>query len=210
LVWAERTIVEPYQKLCEKLGYRDFVIEVDHFGTYNGIDFSSEYVKVLLIEGGAFTTNIAILDGGVVKYLSNIGEGIMDMVKRFSTRLDISPEEGMVLVRSEGFGGGYGDEYLRICDEIKTRIRRFLPSERKEELAATSRRRRRQRSRDGVSHILLAGGLAHIPGSDRYIGEKFSIETDMVELQNYEGKPLPSDEKYLYTTALGLALQGLD
>ena len=46
LVWAEKDILAPYDLLIDKMRFKDYIIQVDHFGTYNGIDLSAEYGKL--------------------------------------------------------------------------------------------------------------------------------------------------------------------
>ena len=51
--------------------------------------------------------------------------------------------------------------------------------------------------------------MAHIPGIDDFFTEKLGFQAEFPTLQELGGKSIPDDSKFAYTTAIGLALQGL-
>jgi type IV pilus assembly protein PilM len=200
-VWAERNVVTPYDQLFAKLKFSQSLMNVDLIATINGLDVSGDFGAMMTVDGGALTTNLTIFDGGSLKYLKTIPSGIEHILQNSESTTGLNllaleeqlKETGFVANSTETF-----QQELKIgLDELIQRIAT--------ELKIFSRKNKGIK----VDRIFLTGGISLIRGVDKLIAETFDFDVHTPTMQMTQGKTLPEETAQLYTTALGLALHGV-
>lgn len=201
LCWAENRVLQPYMQLFQQLKFGQEVIDIDILATINAVDLSSEYKTTLLIEGGATTTNVMVVENGNLKFLKAVAMGVETIARDAAQTGGKSIADMEKLLRQDGVRiDAPTDEakaikagFDRFTDQLVAEIKSFLVS----------------RKSLKIEKLLVTGGLACVPGFARYLEEVMKKPVEYASLAATGGQPLPDAEKHLYTTALGLALRGL-
>lgn len=201
LCWADNRVLEPYMQLFRQLKFGQEVIDIDILATMNALDLASEYKTSLLIEGGATTTNIMIVEGGVLKFLKAVSMGVETILRDAGAGSgvpagDLERDLRAYGVRAEppdDAGRAIKGAFDRYCDQIIAEIKPFLVAKKTIK----------------IEKILLTGGLACVMGFGKYLEGIMKKPVDYAAHVQTGGAALPEAERHVYTTALGLAIRGI-
>jgi len=185
---------------------------------------------VLLIDLGATRTSFTIFSGRSLRFTSSISVSSQGFTKAISNTLKISLAEAENLKLKWGIEGAFGigeeKETLKVQNQQKKVFEALIPSltDLTEEIKKyidyyQSHTKEDNLSRDKreISKIILCGGGARLSGLPEFLSSQLKIP---VELGNPWVNILPAPlkeipvlsfkESLAYTTALGLALRGLE
>ena len=184
---------------------------------------------VLLIDLGATRTSFIIFSGCSLRFTSSISVSSQGFTKAISNALKVSLTEAENLKLKWGIEGAFGieeEKKLEVQNQRKQVFEALIPS--LTDLAEQIRKyidyyqshtKENNLSRDKreISKIILCGGGARLLGLPEFLSSQLKIP---VELGNpwvnilpaplKEIPSLPFKESLAYTTALGLALRGLE
>lgn len=162
LVAIHNDILAEYQKIAEatKLEMRFFEIEI--FSTLRSL-IGNENKPILVIDMGAMSTKIYIIEQGVVRNSHTINVGSQDVTKAIAQELQVSFSEAEVIKRESGLektdDGTHIQEIAKeVLDRMFSQINRVLFNF-------------VQKHGKAVSEGFLVGGGAALKGIDAYATE---------------------------------------
>lgn len=218
IVAAPRDIVESRVNACQAAGLEVEIVDVGAFAAYRSLveaDQLQNYTDttIALVDIGATTTNMSIVECGVFTMTRTINQGgqtLTDALKQYFKLSSEDAEAGKAqLDVSELLDEKTPKENppLRVIqphlDELVREIRRSLnyyQSQQKEGSQANA-----------VKQILLCGGGAALTGMPEYIGHKLGIPTTAVKLYSNPRITGPEPERpaaeYDLAVAAGLAMR---
>lgn len=201
LCWADNRVLEPYMQLFRQLKFGQEVIDIDILATMNALDLASEYKTSLLIEGGATTTNVMVVENGILKFLKVISMGSETILRDAAagSGLQLSEMErelkggGVRLDPPDDAGKAVKAAFDRFSDQIIAEIKACLVA----------------RKNIKIEKILLTGGLSCVAGFAKYLEAVMKKPVDYAAHVQTGGAAIPDAERHIYTTALGLAIRGI-
>lgn len=211
-----KTLVDPYLSVIKKAGLRPLVFEVESIATARALikkDCWSE--PLMIIDLGAKRTSIIIFAGGTVWFTTSLPisnnllvDDITQKLKitrvkakslKFKIGLDSSKEKGKVFSALEPRLFELVAEVKKYLDYYQTNL---LP---------------KQTQDIPIGEILLCGGGANLSGLTGFLSSQLKIKVSLgnpwVNILDPASRHLPDlsfSESLAYTTALGLALRGLN
>lgn len=218
IVAAPRDIVESRVLSCQAAGLDVEIVDIGAFAAYRSLveaDQLQNYTDttIALVDIGATTTNMSIVECGVftmTRTISQGGQTLTDALKQYFKLSNEDAESGKAqLDISELVNDKTPKENppLRVIqphlDELVREIRRSLnyyQSQQKEGSQANA-----------ISQILLCGGSAALTGMPEYIGHKLGIPTTAVKLYSNPRITGPEPDRpsaqYDLAVAAGLAMR---
>ncbi len=163
-----------------------------------------ELGAVLLIDLGAYSTKMTIIDGGVVRAAHSLDKGAQEMTLVLSQSLGLNFERAEILKRENGIL--HKPETEGIASILETQVD-FIASEGERFLLDWKRKGGRP-----ISKVVLGGGGALLKGITETMIKKFGVEVEIVNPFSKVVYPAflePSLKEVgaIFTTALGLALK---
>ncbi len=203
VVAIHRDTITKYQEIVTKSGIEAGFFEIEIFSTMRSV-LDQSLSPVMIMDMGAASTKIYIVERGVIKSSHTITRGSQDITLNISKSLGISHERAEVMKREVGAAGedkGLRDVVTLTLDYIFAEANRTLLSFEK-------------RYNKAVSKVLLVGGGADLKGLIELAKNNFKTD---VELGNPFSKlATPAFlEKVLketgpeFAVAIGLALRKL-
>lgn len=204
LVAARKELVNEYQSLIQEAGLKPAIIDVDAFAVENMfcMNYDAPRDLVGLVNVGASTVNINVLQNGVTAFTRDVGMGGRQFTEEIQRNLNISYEEAEMLK----VGGGDDDADAVIPEEIET-----ILSHVSENLATEI-----HRSLDfhlsatpgvALSRIYLSGGAAKTPGLARAIAEKTGAPIEIMDpFRRIEIDERAFNPRYLHDVSLQAAV----
>jgi len=218
IVAAPKDIVESRVKACEAAGLDVEAVDVEAFAAYRSLVEADQLqnwgeTTIALVDIGATTTNMGVIEKGVFAMTRTIphgGQTMTDALKSYFKLSDEDAESGKAqldlreLLSSEK--GAKENPPLRVVqphvDELVREVRRSLnyyQSQQTEGAQANS-----------VSVLMLCGGCASMQGLAEYIGHKLSLDTRAISLYDnprFAGPTSGNDRGYDLAVASGLAMR---
>ena len=204
LVAARKELVNEYQSLIQEAGLKPAIIDVDAFAVENMfcMNYDAPRDLVGLVNVGASTVNINVLQNGVTAFTRDVGMGGRQFTEEIQRNLNISYEEAEMLK----VGGGDDDADAVIPEEIET-----ILSHVSENLATEI-----HRSLDfhlsatpgvALARIYLSGGAAKTPGLARAIAEKTGAPIEIMDpFRRIEIDERAFNPRYLHDVSLQAAV----
>ncbi|MBI2042461.1 MAG: type IV pilus assembly protein PilM [Candidatus Nealsonbacteria bacterium] len=202
--------VDPYVTVLKRSGLKPLVLEMESQAISRALIAGGATTKsVLLIDMGASNTRLSIFAGHSLRFTSSIAFACRKLTETIAEALKISFQQAEKLKIQEGLDG---QEILKpILTELAATIEKHLEYYQgyaaHEHLPSTGKE---------IEKIILSGGGANLKGLSEFLSARLKLP---VELGNpwinimpspiKEVPELPYSESLRYTTALGLALQGL-
>ncbi|MGE5392741.1 MAG: type IV pilus assembly protein PilM [Candidatus Saccharibacteria bacterium] len=199
-------------------GYTPVALELESQATARALIKPGNTAGAVLLAdiSGAMTSFVIVADGNILEYTSSIPIGGGSFTESIARSLGVSQSEAEKMKREKGLLSETKKGNIRqallpildnIVDEIKSVVRFY------EEHAAPGQ---------GIDRVLLCGGGSKLSGIADYISARLNLGADkpigrvqlgdagMNLFGDAAGKQ-PAKEDFLsYTTAIGLALRGLD
>jgi type IV pilus assembly protein PilM len=209
-----KKIVNSYLNCLKKAGLFPQVFEIESLAIARAlVKKSTSPVPLLLIDLGATRTSFIIFSGYSLKFTSSIPVSSQSITDAIAKNLNISQKDAEKLKIKEGLDSKRIFEaaipvLTDLSEQIKKHLDYYTSHAFHEHLGSNQK---------GVSKIILSGGGANLKGLTGFLSDRFKIP---VEIGNpwvnilpeplKEIPELPYSESLKYTTALGLALRGIE
>ncbi|OGZ56739.1 MAG: hypothetical protein A3H64_01680 [Candidatus Ryanbacteria bacterium RIFCSPLOWO2_02_FULL_45_11c] len=205
LVAVPKDILEKYKRIVTDASLHVAAFEIEVFSSMRSV-LGRERAGVLLIDFGATSTKIALLDRGIVRANHGIEKGLQDITIVLSESLGIGFERAEILKREVGMSSRA--EHQEIMKVINPQID-FLLVEIERFVVGYTRKHK-----GTVSKIVITGGGAVMRGLSDHMVKKFGVE---VLVGNPFGRleypaffqPVLKETGPSFSVAVGLALRGL-
>ncbi len=218
IVAAPRDIVESRVRACEAAGLEVDIVDIEPFATYRSLveadsitDWSQE--TFALIDIGASTTNVSVINKGVFAMTRSIPQGgqtLTEALKNYFKLSDENAESGKAqldFAELVGETAPVENPPLRVLqphvDDLIREIRRSMNYYQSQQTEAGAP--------SPVTRIVLNGGGARLLGIDKYIASKMGIEVSSLGVLDnprfaYSGNDEPGNGLDL-SVASGLAMR---
>mgnify|MGYP002633840805 CR=1 FL=1 len=204
LVAARKELVNEYQSIIAEAGLKPAIIDVDAFAVENmfAMNYDSPKDLVGLVNVGASTVNINVLQDGVTAFTRDVGMGGRQFTEEIQRNLNISYEEAEMLKvggDSEDADAVIPEEIETIlghvADNLATEIHRSLDFHLSATPGAT------------LARIYLSGGAARTPGLARAIQEKTGTPIEIMDpFRRIEIDERAFNPRYLHDVSLTAAV----
>lgn len=232
-----KRIVDPYVEVLKRAGFIPKVLEIEPFAITRAIVKNGISKRpLLLIDLGATKTSFIIFSGFAIRFTSSIPVSGQIFTTSIAKELNVSFQEAEKLKIRYGLGGpkqvklflkkSDGIEFKRVItrgqrifdalvpplidliEQIKTYLNYYLTHVSHEHLPPNHK---------GIQKILLSGGGANLKRLIEFLEEKFKVPIHLANpWVNILPPPLKNppelsfEDSLRYTTAIGLALRGLE
>jgi len=205
LVAVPKEVVEKYKRILTAAGLTPIAFEIETFGAIRSV-VSHERFGVLVVDFGAVTTKMTILDRGIIRASHSFEKGFQDMTVALSQSLGVDFERAEAMKRETGLSSkpeqqGIFKVISPLMDYILIEVERFS--------ANYSRRYNLP-----ISKIYILGGGSVMQGLVDYMSKRFGVEILVanpfakVEYPPFF-QPVLKEIGPTFAVAVGLALRGL-
>ena len=205
LVVIYKEIIEKYKNISTKLGLNIKLFEVEIFSGWRSLSFRPT-TPVAVIDLGALTTKMSIVEAGVLKSSHTTNRGSQAMTDSVSKSLGISFERAEEMKHQIGLS--LEPEHKQLVNVLETSLD-FIFSEAKQFIQSYGRKHG-----NPVGQVVLSGGGALLGGITGVAVKNIGVEVILADpfvktdyppfLQNVLKEIGPS-----FSTSVGLALKGL-
>ncbi|MCR4284022.1 MAG: type IV pilus assembly protein PilM [Parcubacteria group bacterium] len=206
LVAIHKDTVDQYKRMIAKLGIELESFEIEIFSAVHS-SLGREISPILVVDFGASTTKIAIVDHGIVRMVHTINKGSQDLTLAISHSLNIEFDRAEDMKKEIGLSSK--PEHKEFVDVMKP-ILQYIFSEANRAILDYQKKYKRV-----VSRIVLSGGGALLDGLTDEVVNNFGIETSNANpfaktefpafLESALTKTGPS-----FGVSVGLALRGFE
>jgi len=204
LVSALNKEINRYQKYALETGFRIDTLELETFSLIRSL-IGDEQGAFLIIDIGSCTTNLILVDDGIVKMSRNLNTGGKDITHTIQSSLNITNERAISLKKS-------GKNFFT----AKEMTFPFLSLQTiAEEASRMLEGYKTKYHEKGITKVILSGGTAHFPGITDYYSELLHLPVergDPWKRIQYDPKLEPFIQEFgtSFSVAIGLALTGID
>lgn len=163
LVAAPKSEVQYYDSLFEGSDVKIDLLELESFSLARSIIGNTEG-RFLLVDIGAKTTNIVLIEDGTVYVSRSVDIGGADMTNAIMQSMDITRDRAVAL--KEG-----GDNFFTGATKVSFPSLNFVANEIKRVLSS-------QKS-DAIESLVLSGGGANLVGLPEYLGQITGLKVTM-------------------------------
>jgi type IV pilus assembly protein PilM len=205
-------IASQYVGVLEEAGYIPLSVEIEGQATARALLSSTSEAPTLIIDMGRNDASISISTGGVVTFTANLETGGDYFSRAIARHLDISFQEAEKLKREHGFS--QSKEGMGVYEALIPAMNDFSAAVEKHIMYWQMHPTIERVEHKPIERILLVGGSANIRGVVEYLEAVLELPVDVGNVwQNVplgDGiPPLHAKESLEYTTAIGLALRGI-
>jgi len=167
LVAVPQEVIHKYTDISVLSGLQLKALEVETFSLVRTL-IRDDKSSICLVDFGARSTNIAIIDEGTVRMCRNIETSGSEMTKVLAGSLNLDFKRAEELKRERGIKKGGGEEeisriILPLVDIIFSEIEKVISLY-------------FQKSGKKIMKFIISGGMATLPGLVEYFVEKFGRE----------------------------------
>lgn len=174
LAAIKKDVIESRLQVLKSAGLYPVVVDLDVFAIENCFELNGEFdprTVTALVNIGASSTNINIVEGGVTAFTRDISIGSDAFNRAIQKELNVGPEVAEQLklgIEVEGITQNQVAPIVinALADITKEIFKSF-------EFFSTARNRE-------VDNIVLSGGAAIMPGLDRQVSEKLEKKTEIL------------------------------
>jgi type IV pilus assembly protein PilM len=205
LVAVTKDLLEKYRSIIKNANLNVAAFEIELFSSIRSV-IGRERSGVLIVDFGAISTKMAILDQGIIRANHGIERGMQNITTALSESLGIGFERAEILKREIGLSSrAEHQEVMKVMtpllDFMLIEIERFVVGH-------------TRRHKGVVSKIFLVGGGALLPGLSDYMVKKFGVEViigNPFSRLEYPAffQPVLKEIGPSFSVAVGLALRGL-
>lgn len=211
--------VDPYVSAIKKAGLIPLILEIESLAIARAVVKNGvSPFPILLIDLGATRTSFIIFAGFSLRFTSSIPVSSIKFTEAIAKNLNIGLEEAEKLKVEYGLAEREQKEGKEVfealipaltdlMEQLKTHLRYYQTHSLHEHLA----------NGRGVEKIILCGGGANLKGLDSFISRELKLPVEIgnpwINILGERPKEvprLPYQESMGYTTALGLALRGVE
>ncbi|OGZ33993.1 MAG: hypothetical protein A2Y98_00825 [Candidatus Portnoybacteria bacterium RBG_19FT_COMBO_36_7] len=210
-----KTLVDPYFNVIKKAGLSPLAFEIESVATARALikeEVSAE--SVIIIDLGGKKTTLAVFGDDTILFTTGLPISSTELIYDIAKNLKVDKEKARDMKFKIGLDESKEDEkiyrameprILGLVEEIKKYIDYFQAS------------RIGYSGKQSISKILLCGGGANLKGLPAFLSSRLKIGVSVgnpwVNIFDSTSAELPEitfDDSLSYTTALGLALRGLE
>lgn len=205
LVAAPKALIERYMKILDMADLEPVVAETEIIASSRSLIRSVPTLKNVMIASiGAQTTDIAILQAGILSVTRSISAGGDALSRGVAQSLDFNP------VQAEEYKKTYGLDKTMLEGKLVEAVKPIMDSvstEMKRAIAYFESKRKTEK----VEALILSGGSAKLPGMVSYFAENLGIETLLanpwvgLRMEQRFGVLVP--EGPLFHVAVGLSMR---
>jgi len=174
LIAVTKEIINDYQKIIQLAGLNLSALESETFSlsrTLVGNDKSA----IILIDGGARSVSVSIVDNGYIRMISNLEMGGLKLTKTISQQMNISLEEAEKLKKSLSSSQSAGQQSAQLKEVVHSVLDAVIFEIRKLIESYQTKYDRK------VEKCILVGGGLHVPGFVEYFINKLGLEVSLGE-----------------------------
>jgi type IV pilus assembly protein PilM len=189
LVGAKKELLQERLEIIEGAGLKLLIIDVDAFALENAYEISRNKQgaeTVMLLNLGATTSNINILENGASKIVRDIfiaGNSLTEAIQKnlqvdYSEAENLKKEHGLTLTREEE-----ELESIAAKDETKIQVSTILMAVIRELVGEVRRSidyyQAQTGGEKGLDRIILSGGTSRLKNLDRFFSDELGLRIDM-------------------------------
>ena len=199
--------LQKYQEIVKSVGLESSIFEVETFSTIRTLS-THDIVPVAILDLGASTTKVTIIDYGVVKVSHTINKGAQDLTLALSQSTGITFEQAEMKKRAEGLTG-VGLTATGESGNVMSSTLDYIFYEASRVVGDFQKKYNRL-----VSRVVLTGGGALLTGVREVAQTKFDVEVEVgnafkkLEAPAFLANTL-KDAGPEFTISIGLALRKL-
>jgi len=206
LVAVPNEVINQYREIASASNLELFALEAEAFSLFRSLVGEDEKGNVAIIDIGAQSTTCNIVENKVLKISHSFDMGGNELAKIISKGLNLEYSEAEDLKNKYGISGGEKEEVkqvlLPLIDVILLEVQKIFDNF------------YRQGGKE-VEKVILAGGIALLPGLKEYFAQTLKKETEIANpFSNLFYPPILEDTlKEMgpsYSIAVGTALRGLE
>jgi len=205
LVGAPTVLVHRYQQIIEMSGLSIAAVETEIISVIRSIIPGNSASVVFVVNIGALSTSLAIVQSGVVIFTYSIPLGGAAMDRAIAANFGFTP------VQAEEYKKTYGINDQNLGGKISQSLQPILVSILTEVKKALAYYQDRYKNDSPISQVILTGGTALLPGIDLFFVKNTGIETTIGnpwKTNNVIGTtPDLSDIGPRFSVAIGLAMR---
>jgi len=209
---SPKETIERYLNSFYKIGVKTVIVDIESASLARAlIKKENKQESILILDMGARTTNMSIIDKGEIRLSASFPFGGNHLTKAIATNLKLSFEEADRMKITLGLNEKVGDNKilpifnsfcLPIIDEIKKEIEHYQTI-----------------NQCKIKAIIICGGSSLMAGIDACIEKRIGIQVQRanpwtnwkIEINSESGKIyLRKEAPILYAVVIGLALRGLE
>jgi type IV pilus assembly protein PilM len=212
-----KPIVDSYVYAIKKAGLVPAILEVESQAIVSALVKEKEILPpTIFIDLGQDNTSFIIFSGGSIRFTSSLSVYSGQMTQTISSKLGVDLKEAEKLKLTCGLVPGGEKKYdLKVCldpilynlaDEIKRYIS-FYKGHTSHEYSLTDKK---------IEKVVLSGGGANLKGLPEFLFNELKIPVEFgdpftnVVIQKKKGLQIPKEKALSFTTAIGLALRGVN
>ncbi len=205
LVAAPKTLIEKYLQILEAADIVPTGIETEIIATSRSLVRSVPNVKtVMVVSLGAQTTDIAIVDGGVLAFTRSLSAGGDALSRAVAQSFDFN------LGQAEEFKKTYGLEPDKLEGKIVASVKPVMDTIVNEMKRAVAFYQEKHKDHP-VQVVLLSGGTAKLPGMVVYLAQAMGVEVQLanpwIGIDREARFNVLNTEGPNFSVAVGLALR---
>lgn len=203
LISVPNEIISKYKAIFKMAGLELKALEMESLSIIRSLSFGDP-TPTLIIDIGARSTNIAVLDQGALKYNYQTDFAGSSLTQALASGLGINIKRAEAIKKSKGLLGA-GGEY-----ELSTLMVPFLDAILKEVVRARNNYEKSFNSK--IERIILTGGGAKLLGIEKYCESQFNVPVvvgDSFSRIDYPGalEPLVRELGPSFSVAIGLGIR---
>ena len=203
VVALHKQTIARYQEIVNKAGLAAGFFEIEIFSTMRSV-LDNTLKPVLIMDMGAASTKIYIVERGIVRASHTVNRGSQDITANISKSLGITTEQAELRKREEGIAGT--DKTLT---EVVSLILDYIFTEVNNSMLAFEKKYNRT-----ISKVILVGGGAALKGLSEAAKSNFKTEVEVALPFNKVSTPAFLDNILRETgpefaVAIGIALRKL-
>lgn len=200
LVAIHNAVLDRFRAIAVASGIKTNVFEIESFSTVRSV-VEDELAPVLIVDIGAGSTKLAIVDYGIVRISHTVAKGSQDISLALSKSLGMPFAAAEEKKRAEGLAG----EVLAVA----TPVLDYIFFEAGQVVGSYQKKYRRS-----ITKVLLTGGGSLMKGVDAIAHERFGVEVAYAKPFAKVEAPAAFDEMLSgagpeFAVAVGLALRKL-
>jgi len=189
LVGAKKELLEERMEIVEGAGLKTLIIDVDAFALENAYEITRDKERaetVMLLNLGATTSNINILENGISKIVRDIFIAGSSFTRAVHKNLQVEYSEAENLKRKYGLtltGAEEELESIAAKDETKVQVSTILMPLVRELVGEVRRSIDYYQAQTGgeksVDRIMLSGGSSKLNNLDKFLSDELGLPVDI-------------------------------
>jgi len=202
---APKSIVDSYVRILKMAGLKPVALEIESIAILRAlIDKNEELMKPrIIIDFGATRSSLIIVDEGTIQLTISLPFSGEDLTKEIATKLKISLERAEKIKKEMG-----KENKDKILEEIVYSFLNNLTTTLGSHINFYEENSKRK-----IEEIIICGGGANLFKLDSFLEENLKIKVkkgNPFQKIFKKNSSLSEEDSLVYTTAIGLALRGLE